>query len=161
MNTPILRLTLVLLTGLLLFGCTAQPGEPAGVDDPTTPPASATPQATPSPTGEQTPELPTRQAGSIKPQPTEEPIIEELPDEVMAAVLAALEQHLGSQPGEFKVIRSQAVTWNDGSLGCPEPGMFYTQATVAGYWVVIQIEDTMYDYRMGRIGSTPKLCDQR
>jgi hypothetical protein len=28
--------------------------------------------------------------------------------------------------------------WNDGSLGCPEPGMMYTQALVNGYWLIIE-----------------------
>jgi hypothetical protein len=50
------------------------------------------------------------------------------------------------------VIRDQAVTWSDGSLGCPQPGVFYTQALVPGYWVVLQVGDQEYDYRASERG---------
>ena len=39
---------------------------------------------------------------------------------------------------QLVIVRAQSVVWNDGSLGCPEPGMMYTQALVNGYWVVIE-----------------------
>jgi hypothetical protein len=32
---------------------------------------------------------------------------------------------------------AESVTWSDGSLGCPEEGLMYTQAEVEGYRVVI------------------------
>ena len=35
---------------------------------------------------------------------------------------------------QLVIVRAQSVVWNDGSLGCPEPGMMYTQALVNGYW---------------------------
>ncbi len=35
-------------------------------------------------------------------------------------------------------IGSQQITWNDGSLGCPMPGMNYTQALVPGYKIQFQ-----------------------
>src|SRR6266487_1130586 len=38
---------------------------------------------------------------------------------------------------QLVVVRAESVVWNDGSLGCPEPGMMYTQALVNGYRVVI------------------------
>ena len=50
------------------------------------------------------------------------------------------------------IVRAQAVVWNDGSLGCPEPGMQYTQALINGYWVVIRAPEHTYDFRtIGRI----------
>ena len=33
------------------------------------------------------------------------------------------------------VVQVEEVTWPDGSLGCPQPGMAYTQALVPGYRV--------------------------
>ena len=39
---------------------------------------------------------------------------------------------------DLKVLSAEAVTWSDGSLGCPEPGMMYTQALVPGYRVQIR-----------------------
>lgn len=53
--------------------------------------------------------------------------------------------------------RAESVVWNDGSLGCPEPGMMYTQALVNGYWVVIKAAGQTFDFRVGRGGSF-RLC---
>ena len=55
------------------------------------------------------------------------------------------------------IVRAEAVVWNNGSLGCPEPGMEYTQALVNGYWVVINAAAQTYDFRVGRDGSF-RLC---
>ena len=51
------------------------------------------------------------------------------------------------------VVRAEGVVWNDGSLGCPEPGIMYTQALVNGYWVIIDAGGRKYDYRVGSGGS--------
>jgi len=58
---------------------------------------------------------------------------------------------------QLVIVRAEPVVWNDGSLGCPEPGMMYTQALVNGYWVVIEAGGQKYDFRVGR-GSTFSLC---
>jgi hypothetical protein len=55
------------------------------------------------------------------------------------------------------IVRAEPVVWNDGSLGCPEPGMMYTQALINGYWVVIHAAGQTYDFRVGRGGSF-QLC---
>jgi hypothetical protein len=49
------------------------------------------------------------------------------------------------------------VTWSDGSLGCPEPGMLYTQALVRGYRIVLQAGDERLEYHAGKSGQ-PKFC---
>src|SRR5262245_51678203 len=46
------------------------------------------------------------------------------------------------------ILRAQPVVWSDGSLGCPEPGMMYTQALINGYWVVIEAGGRTYDFRV-------------
>ncbi|CAD5369228.1 exported hypothetical protein [Rubrivivax sp. A210] len=33
---------------------------------------------------------------------------------------------------------AEAVTWPDGSLGCPQPGRMYTQALVPGWRIVVR-----------------------
>jgi hypothetical protein len=58
---------------------------------------------------------------------------------------------------QLVILRAEPVIWNDGSLGCPEPGMMYTQALVNGYWVVIDAAGEKYDFRVGRGGSF-RLC---
>jgi hypothetical protein len=55
------------------------------------------------------------------------------------------------------IVRAESALWNDGSLGCPEPGMAYTQALVNGYWVVIKAAGKTYDFRVGSRGSF-RLC---
>jgi hypothetical protein len=52
----------------------------------------------------------------------------------------------------LQVISSEAVTWPDGSLGCPEPGVTYTMAPVPGCRVRIQAGDTVLDYYTSRRG---------
>lgn len=35
----------------------------------------------------------------------------------------------------------KAVVWNDGALGCPQPGLAYTQAQVPGWLIVVHLGD--------------------
>lgn len=55
------------------------------------------------------------------------------------------------------LVSAEAVTFADGSLGCPSPGRSYTQALVDGLRVVVTAGGTTYDYRFGA-GDAPKLC---
>lgn len=76
----------------------------------------------------------------------------------MDMVLAHAAELTGVPEQRIEVTRSEAVTWPDGSLGCPEPGMFYTQAVEPGYWVELEVEGQMLDYRLTENGSF-KLCE--
>ncbi len=55
------------------------------------------------------------------------------------------------------MVRAESAVWNDGALGCPEPGMMYTQALVNGYWVVIDAAGQNYDFRVDSRGNF-RLC---
>jgi hypothetical protein len=57
-----------------------------------------------------------------------------------------------------RIVVAEAVTWSDGSLGCPRPGQLYTQALVPGYRIVVEVDGTTYDYRAGRDGPV-RLCE--
>jgi len=59
--------------------------------------------------------------------------------------------------GTPELVSADAVTWNNGALGCPSPGVSYTQALVDGMRVVVTVDDKTYDYRFGTT-DTPKLC---
>jgi len=83
---------------------------------------------------------------------------EGIPDAVWAAILTDLERQTGGS-SDPEVVSAEAVTWNDGSLGCPEPGQAYTQAIVDGYQVVLEVGGERYDYRVGS-GASVKLCDR-
>lgn len=44
------------------------------------------------------------------------------------------------------------VTWNDGSLGCPQKGMDYTQALVDGELLMLRVEQALFQYHSARGG---------
>lgn len=62
-----------------------------------------------------------------------------LPPGMLDEVIALAEEETGVDRSEIEVVLAEAVTWSDGSIGCPEEGMMYTQALVPGYRVVLEI----------------------
>jgi hypothetical protein len=76
---------------------------------------------------------------------------------VTEAALADAARRSGLEQGALKVLSAAAVTWSDGSLGCPQPGMMYTQALVPGYRVRIEAGGQVLDYHVGTSGQ-PTLC---
>ena len=57
----------------------------------------------------------------------------------MVSTLADAAQRSGVPQDRLRVVRALAVTWPDGSLGCPQPGFSYTQALVPGWQVSIAL----------------------
>jgi hypothetical protein len=58
-----------------------------------------------------------------------------------------LAQRASVAAAAIQLIEGQSVLWSDGSLGCPEPGVAYTQAEVPGYRIVLGFQGQTYDYR--------------
>jgi hypothetical protein len=83
-----------------------------------------------------------------------------LSDQLVSTIVAHLAAALDRSPSSIDVVRVEPVTWRDGSLGCPEPGMAYTQALVEGFRVILAADGTTYDYRVGR-GGIFRRCDQQ
>ena len=81
-----------------------------------------------------------------------------VPEAAWTAILDDLESRAGEAVTDPLVISAEQVTWNDGSLGCPQPDLVYTQALVDGYHVIIEIEGERYDYRVGS-GDDVRLCE--
>lgn len=81
----------------------------------------------------------------------------EVPQELMDQVFAAAEDETGTDRSDMTVLRAESVIWADGSLGCPEPGVMYTQATVDGYWVELVVGERTLDYRLSADGQI-RLC---
>ena len=91
-------------------------------------------------------------------EPDEQPTVTgEVPDDLLEKIYADLEKRTGGSQPEFELLRAEAVQWNDGGLGCGEPGMNYQQVIVDGYWVVTSYQDEEYDYRATDRGYF-KLC---
>jgi hypothetical protein len=77
----------------------------------------------------------------------------ETPQELFDAVVDDLLTRSGGDRSAVVVVKSEAVEWSDGSLGCPQPGMMYTQAIVPGYHVILALGDETYDYRLSDRGT--------
>ncbi len=78
-------------------------------------------------------------------------------DDPVAFAIADLAHRLGIPEEHVALIERQEVVWRDGSLGCPQPGMAYTQVLVDGSKIVLQAEGASYDYHQGG-GRAPFLC---
>jgi hypothetical protein len=100
---------------------------------------------------------------SETPAPTSTPhmsgVAPQVPEAILNSTLKEAAKLANVPPQELVIVRAEAVVWNDGSLGCPEPGMQYTQALVNGYWVVIRSAERVYDFRLRRDGSF-RLCPE-
>lgn len=75
------------------------------------------------------------------------------------AIIQDLSRRLGEQVTDPTIVSAEPMTWNDGSLGCPEPGQLYTQALVDGFQVVLEIDGAEFDYRVGS-ATDVRLCEQ-
>jgi hypothetical protein len=92
------------------------------------------------------------------PSRSADPMIGGIPDALLADIMADAAERAGLPAGELEVVAAEAVTFNDGSLGCPQPGMAYTQALVDGYHVVIGTPNGELDYRAAQTGGF-RFCD--
>jgi hypothetical protein len=59
-----------------------------------------------------------------------------VPRDVRRAVVADAAKRFGVADTAVVLTRAEKVTWNDASLGCPEPGQVYAQMLVEGFRVV-------------------------
>lgn len=124
----------------VLAGCAASSGSPAASD-----------------LGSDRP-LPSVSAPESVASDEGEPVTGEVPADILDAVVADAARQIGIGEDEIEVVRAESITWNDGSLGCPEPGMMYTQALVDGYRVVVDADGQELDYRVDSSGGF-RICD--
>ncbi|MCL7452543.1 MAG: hypothetical protein M8467_05800 [Anaerolineae bacterium] len=146
----------LLLVSLLTCASPSPTAEPPAPPDPgeastAAPGSDDSPSDTPAPVElePQPTKMPPARSLVPEPVPTLEPgrVTGDVPPDLLDAILADAEAQSGIRQEEFTVVRAEAVVWNDGSLGCPQPGMMYTQAQVDGYWVVLEAGEQQYDYR--------------
>lgn len=140
--TPILAITLIAACAGPGSGPDASENPDAGQ------PTSSEPEATREPAQTVSPESdPARPSSPAS-----------VPESVWAAILDDLARRLGESITDPTVVSAEAVTWNDGSLGCPKPGEVYTQALVDGYKVVVEVDGERFDYRSAG-GDSVRLCE--
>lgn len=76
----------------------------------------------------------------------------EVPAALFETILDDLLSRTGGDRAEIEVVKAEAVTWPDGSIGCPQPDMMYTQALVDGYQVIFASNGQTYDYHLSQSG---------
>jgi hypothetical protein len=97
------------------------------------------------------------QAAGGPPPVVKETAVTGAPAEMIEAALDDAANRSTTARADIKVTSAEAVTWPDGSLGCPQPGMMYTQALVAGYRIVLQAGEQVLNYHASSRGK-PLFC---
>jgi hypothetical protein len=83
----------------------------------------------------------------------------DVPEAMLAELLDTAAAETGVSRDEISVVIAEAVTWADGSIGCPEPGMGYTQALVDGYRVILDVAGEEIAYHASRAGDFRACAD--
>jgi len=68
-----------------------------------------------------------------------------------------LAQRLGVELDSVTFSGARPVDWRSGALGCPEPGMNYTQALVPGVLIYLRVGNEAHGYHAKR-GGQPFYC---
>jgi hypothetical protein len=135
-----MRHVIALIPLLWLPGCASPGSGPA--DSP--PPAGAAQDPTP----REKPMSGRLEQLRLVEEPSPPPAVSgEVPDEILERIRRDATSRLGVEAASLEQVRAEAVTWNDGALGCPQPDVVYTQALEPGYWVVLQANGRQLDYR--------------
>ena len=144
-----------LLTVWLLAAC-----QPASETPPAGPPEEEQPSDSPGYPAPELNEAAPAYPGAGAPEPIEAspaqgypaPAVNEVPADILEKITADALNRAGLADAAVTVVRAEAVEWPDGSLGCPQPDMMYTQAIVPGYWVVLEVDGKPFDYRASQRG---------
>jgi hypothetical protein len=161
-----------LLILFLLVGCKPQIVE--NVTNSTPEPAS--PAGTATPADSESKAVPSEPGESLEPAQLHLPIIiltpaqqDATPEALMtpattdqrdqvARAIQDLASRLNITPEEIALVDVAEVVWRDGSLGCPQPGIMYTQALVDGMRIRLSAGEVIYHYHSS-IRGQPFLCE--
>jgi hypothetical protein len=72
-----------------------------------------------------------------------------IPEGLVAVARADLARRIGVAQDDIEVVSVREVTWPDGAIGCPQPGMAYTQALVDGSQIILRHGGRDYHYHAG------------
>jgi hypothetical protein len=144
---PRLALVLLLLAGTLT-ACSSAGASTGG----STPPTLAT--APPQPTlASLVPSVQGRLPGSSGGQPDQQAAVN--------ASLADASSHLGITRSSLQVSQVAAREWPDSALGCPRPGLMYSQIVTPGFLIVIAGGGKELEYHTDANGVRVVLCQER
>ncbi len=154
-GSPTFRLASIAAAGALalaLAACSSGSGAPGGSG-----PASPSPSLAPVPSASEGARSP---AASSRQMPLPSPSngsAGAVPDEILQAAIADAARETGVDPSTITVTSAVPETWTSGALGCPEPGVLYTQALVPGYRIKLDAGGKQLEYHASESG-TVKLC---
>lgn len=63
------------------------------------------------------------------------------PDATVQVAITTASNQLGVSPDELTVTESAQEDWPDSALGCPQPGMAYSQIVTPGWQITIETND--------------------
>jgi hypothetical protein len=61
-----------------------------------------------------------------------------------------LAQRLSIPTSDISLMEAKQVVWPDGSLGCPQPDMLYTQVLTPGYLIKLKYDVRDFEYHAGK-----------
>ncbi len=68
----------------------------------------------------------------------------------VAEAIRAHAERMGVDVDQVTVEGFAEVMWSDGSIGCPQPGMMYTQALVPGLQLVLGVDGELASYHAAK-----------
>ncbi len=101
--------------------------------------------------GEADPGAPLTELPTAKVSRAFEPLVDQAVQDLVSRI--------GVDPADIGVALAEFVVWPDGAVGCPQPGMVYTQVQVDGARVVLTHGANSYAYHVGGSASAPFLCE--
>jgi hypothetical protein len=94
--------------------------------------------------------------------PSGEPTVSEPRDPFLSEMVTKAKEDLSNRLSvavdQINLLEVRQVTWPDSSLGCPQPGVTYTQAPQEGLLIRLGVDRDMYFYHSGEAG-VPFLCE--
>lgn len=106
-------------------------------------------------TEEAKPRVPVREhssVGGVAPAPPAKPPAGAKATDLLSAMSGDLAQRLGVKPSQLEVLAVERVIWDDGSLGCPQPGQSYLMAQMPGVRVLFRNGGQTYQYHAADSG---------
>jgi hypothetical protein len=116
--------------------------------DPRTAPNAPEPPTDPSPemaVVSETPTIPAMPTQNDETQPLPIPAIASL-QPLIEKAKTDLAQRLSIPASQINAAETKQVFWPDASLGCPQPGLTYTQVEVPGYLIILQSNGNEFEY---------------
>lgn len=96
--------------------------------------------------------------GTLSGEPNVSDLQDSFLDEMVTKAKEDLADQFSIELDQINLLEVREVTWPDSSLGCPQPGMVYSQVPQEGLLIRLGVGDRMYFYHSGG-SQDPFLCE--